>query len=219
MFTGIIQGLGRINGLVPMGGEFKITVEAGFNWDGPLVLGESIAVNGACLTVTEGRARTFSAHVSAETIQRTAMKDLKIGHSVNLERALKLSDRLGGHLVSGHIDGVGVIREKREQDQSIIFTFGMDKSLSKYMIEKGSVAIDGISLTINQVMDDGFSVNIIPHTAAETTLSFKKVGDCVNLETDLIGKYVARLMGLDNEKKDSGGSKVDMQFLAEHGFL
>jgi len=214
MFTGIIQGLGRVSAIIPMAGEVKLTVEAEFDWEAPLVIGESIAVSGVCLTVTEARGRIFSAHVSAETISRTAMRGYRSGHLVNLERALKLSDRLGGHLVSGHVDGLGLLKERREKDLSLGLTIGLDKDLVPYLIEKGSVALDGVSLTVNQVLADAFTVNIIPHTAALTTLSFKKVGDYVNLETDLIGKYVARFLG-----RDSGGSGINEEFLAEHGFL
>ncbi|MDY6852751.1 MAG: riboflavin synthase [Thermodesulfobacteriota bacterium] len=214
MFTGIIQGLGRVSAIIPMAGEVKLTVEAEFDWKDPLVIGESIAVSGACLTVVEARGRSFSAHVSAETISRTAMRGYRSGHLVNLERALKLSDRLGGHLVSGHVDGLGLLKERREKDLSLELTIGVDKNLVPYLIEKGSVALDGVSLTVNHVLADAFTVNIIPHTAALTTLSFKKAGDYVNLETDLIGKYVARFLG-----RDPGRSEINEEFLAEHGFL
>lgn len=214
MFTGIIIGLGRVVGMAPMAGEVKLTIEADFDWDGPLVIGESIAVSGACLTVTIGQGRRFTAHVSAETISRTTLRSLKIGGRVNLERALRLSDRLGGHLVTGHVDGLGVITEKTKRDQSLVYTFGLDGALAKFVIEKGSIAVDGISLTVNRVGSSSFSVNIIPHTASMTTLGFKMPGDYVNLETDLIGKYVARFLG-----RTTGGAKLDMNFLAEHGFL
>lgn len=197
-----------------LGREIRLTVEADFDWDGPLVLGESIAVSGACLTVVENGKRWFSAHVSAETISRTSLKGVGPGERVNLERALRLSDRLGGHLVTGHIDGLGVIREKREQDLSLVFTIGLDRSLMPYVMEKGSIAIDGISLTVNQVTSDSLTVNVIPHTAEMTTLNFKKAGDYVNVETDLIGKYVAGLLG-----KTRVDSKIDMDFLAKHGFV
>ena len=214
MFTGIIQGLGKVVRIESSGGDFRLSVEAGFDWDEPLVVGESVAVSGACLTVVSSTGRAFIADVSAETISRTTMKNWRPGSPVNLERALRLSDRLGGHLVSGHIDGLGRIRELRQQDRSLVFTFGLEPGLAKYFIEKGSVAVDGISLTVNRVGPDGFTVNVIPHTAEETTLGFKKVGDYVNVEADLIGKYVARLLG-----RESGGSGLDEGFLAEHGFI
>jgi len=206
--------LGRVTGVRPWGGEIRLTVEAEFDWGEPLVIGESIAVSGVCLTVVEARDRTFAAHVSAETMSRTTFREARPGWRVNLERALKLSDRLGGHLVTGHIDGLGLIKERQERDRSLIFTFGLDQKLAKYLIEKGSVAVDGISLTVNEVRPEAFLVNIIPHTAAQTTLGFKKPGDYVNLECDLIGKYVARFLG-----HDPGRSGLDEKFLAEHGFL
>ena len=202
-----------MTGIRPLGGEIRLTVEAEFDWDGPLVLGESIAVSGACLTVVENRGREFSAHVSAETIKRTSLKGVGPGERVNLERALRLSDRLGGHLVTGHIDGLGVVREKRDRDMSLAFTIGLDRSLMPYVIEKGSISVDGISLTVNQVGSDSFTVNVIPHTIEMTTLNFKKTGDYVNVETDLIGKYVASFLG-----KNGADSKIDMNFLAKHGF-
>ena len=214
MFTGIIQGLGRLTEIRHLGREIRLTVEPDFDWDGPLVLGESIAVSGACLTVVEHGTRWFSAHVSDETISRTSLKGAGPGERVNLERALRLSDRLGGHLVTGHIDALGVIREKRARDMSLVFTIGLDRSLIPYVIEKGSIAVDGISLTVNQVTNDSFMVNVIPHTAEMTTLAFKKAGDYVNVETDLIGKYVAGLLG-----KNRTESKIDLDFLAKHGFV
>ncbi len=214
MFTGIVQGLGRLTGITALGGEYRLTVEAQLDWGSPLEIGESIAVSGACLTVVEAAGRSFAADASAETIARTTMRNYRAGTVVNLERALRLSDRLGGHLVSGHVDAEGVIKAKREMDRSTFFRFGLDKSQIRYVIEKGSVAIDGVSLTVNEVRDEDFSVNVIPHTALATTLGFKKPGDYVNVETDLIGKYVARFLGRDTEK-----SKIDVNFLAEHGFL
>ncbi|MBU2552094.1 MAG: riboflavin synthase [Proteobacteria bacterium] len=214
MFTGIIQGLGRVAAITPLSGEVELKIEADFDWGQALVLGESIAVSGVCLTVTRAEGRAFTAHVSAETMSRSNLGRHRMGDRVNLERALRLSDRLGGHLVSGHIDGLGVIRGRENRDRSLVFTFGLDKKLVRYLIEKGSVAVDGISLTVNQVFQDSFTVNIIPHTAGLTSLGFKKVGDYVNLETDLIGKYVARLLG-----RETGSSGIDERFLAEHGFL
>ncbi len=214
MFTGIIQGLGRVTEKVPLGGEVRLTIEAGFDWDDPLAIGESIAVSGACLTVIAAHDRSFSAHVSTETVSRTTLRDYKIGQLVNLERALRLSDRLGGHLVTGHVDGVGKVISGREKDKSVILTIGLPKALQAYVIEKGSIAVEGISLTVNEVRSEAFTVNIIPHTAAVTTLNLKKVGAYVNLETDLIGKYVARFVG--HQGPDVGLNK---NFLAEHGFI
>ncbi|MEW6265515.1 MAG: riboflavin synthase [Thermodesulfobacteriota bacterium] len=220
MFTGIIQGLGRIAVNRPRGGEIALTVEAEFDWTESLAVGESISVSGVCLTVTEHRGRSFSTHVSAETVSRSDLSRLRPGARVNLERAMRLSDRLGGHLVTGHVDGLGSIKEVREKDRSLVFTIVPDQALIRLIIEKGSVAVDGISLTVNEVLSDAFTVNVIPHTAGVTTLGFKKQGDYVNLETDLIGKYVARLLGfMADEGPESKKSKLDEKFLAEHGFI
>ena len=214
MFTGIVQGLGQITNINGLGGESRLSITPLFEWTEPLTLGESIAVSGACLTVTTIDGASFTADVSAETLSRTAIGHYKTGEKVNLERSLRLSDRLGGHLVLGHVDDLGRVKEIRTQDRSKVFTFSLNPKLTAYVIEKGSVAVDGVSLTVNQVLTDGFTVNIIPHTSHNTTLAFKSPGDYVNLETDLIGKYVARLMGLAPQ-----GSEIDTRFLAEHGFL
>ena len=214
MFTGIVQGLGRILEMKSKGGEFTLAVRPEFDWDGPLSPGESICVSGACLTVTDIRGPVFSAHVSGETVSRTIMKEFASGSRVNLERALRLQDRLGGHLVTGHVDGVGTIKERAQRDRSIVFTIGLPADLSRLVVEKGSIAVDGVSLTVNEVRTDSFSINIIPHTALATTIGFKNRGDCVNLETDLIGKYVAKFVGRGRNE-----SAIDEKFLAEHGFL
>lgn len=214
MFTGIVKGLGRIAVIQQKAGEVRLSVEAEFEWGNSLELGESISVSGACLTVVEAKGRSFTADVSAETISRTAMRYYRVGDRVNLERALRLSDRLGGHLVTGHVDGLGLIQDRRQRDQSLVVTVGFEAALAPFIIEKGSVALDGVSLTVNQVTPRSLTVNLIPHTASVTTLSFKKAGDYVNVETDLIGKYVARLLGRDSDK-----SNIDLQFLAENGFL
>jgi riboflavin synthase len=214
MFTGIVLGLGRVDEKTQTGTEYRLGISANFDWGDPLVIGESIAVSGVCLTVTQTRDRWFSAFVSAETLGRTVLGGLRTGDPVNLERALRLSDRLGGHLVTGHVDGLGRIQSVQTRNQSLVVTVGVEPDVARRLIEKGSVAMDGVSLTVNQVSANGFSVNLIPHTADQTTLRFKKTGDYVNVETDLIGKYVARLLGQGPE-----GSKIDRGFLAEHGFL
>ena len=193
MFTGLVKGLGRVASITPLAGEVRLAIEAGFEWDGPLEIGESICVSGVCLTVTETAGPRFTAHVSAETISRTVMRSYNPGDPVNLERALRLADRLGGHLVTGHVDGLGVIKDRRDQDMSVIFTVGLQPDLARFVIEKGSIAIDGISLTVNRVRSGAFTVNVIPHTLGATTLGGLKAGELVNLEFDLIGKYIARM--------------------------
>lgn len=183
-------------------------------------LGDSIAVNGACLTVTALQGRRFTVDVSPETFSKTTFGQAKIGQKLNLERALRLSDRLDGHLVSGHVDGVGRLENRRTTGNAVILTFTADKNLTGYMINKGSVAVDGISLTINQCDSTGFEVSIIPHTVQITTIGLKEIGESVNIETDVIGKYVQRF--LKQEGKEPGaapGNGVDLELLAKSGYL
>lgn len=182
-------------------------------------IGESISVNGVCLSVTAMKQQTFTADVSEETLSRSTLGLLKQGDEVNLERAMRISDRLGGHLVSGHVDGVGKIRKIEQRGASWRVEIGIDPGVARYTIEKGSIAVDGISLTINRCNETGFEVNIIPQTAGETNILNKKVGDPVNIETDLIGKYVEKflLRGKDPDRKQ-GSSRVDREFLSKYGF-
>lgn len=180
-------------------------------------LGDSIAVNGVCLTVNHYSKDFFIADVMPETVAKTTIQYLKPGMPVNLERALRLGDRMGGHLVQGHVDGVGSIQKKDKQDIAIVFKIKAPPAIIKYSIPKGSIAIDGISLTLIEVVSDSFTVSLIPHTAQETTLGLKQPGDLVNLESDIIGRYVERLMKNDHDiNRDSG---LNMGFLAQHGFL
>ena len=220
MFTGIIEGLGTVSQARPVDGGSRLTVAADFSLDGTGI-GDSIAVNGACLTVVSLQGSRFSVDVSPETLVKTTFKTAKIGDRVNLERALRLSGRIDGHLVSGHIDGPGTLTDKQNQGNAIVVTFSVSEDLSRYMISKGSVAIDGISLTINSCEKQSFNVSIIPHTAKITTIGLKEIGDRVNIETDMLGKYVAKF--LSGQGKDSGktgdSDSLDMQFLAETGFL
>jgi riboflavin synthase len=214
MFTGLIEGTGSIAGITPMTEGVCLTIVPPF----PVVqltLGESVAVAGACLTVTSVSGGAFQAQVSPETLKRTTLGLKKAGDRVNLERALRIGDRLGGHLVTGHVDGVGTVRERREGPDHLFLSFQVPPTLRPFIIEKGSIAVDGVSLTVNAVQSHTFAVNIIPFTAAKTTLPALKVGDQVNLETDIIGKYVARLLGAHTPGK--GGVSKDL--LAEHGFL
>jgi len=220
MFTGIIEGLGTVAQIRPVGGGSRLTVSADFSLEGTGI-GDSIAVNGACLTAVSLQGSRFSVDVSPETLSKTTFKSVKIGERVNLERALRLSGRLDGHLVSGHIDGLGTISGKKEQGNAVVVTCTVPEALSRYMIPKGSVAIDGISLTINSCEKDSFSVSIIPHTAKLTTIGLKGAGDAVNIETDMLGKYVEKFLsrqGSESGKKQDPKS-LDMQFLVKTGFL
>jgi riboflavin synthase len=216
MFTGIIEGMGTITAIRPSGQGKRFAVEAGFSLSGSGI-GDSIAVNGACLTAVSIAGTRFEADVSPETLSKTLFGKMRMGDRVNLERALRLSDRLDGHLVSGHVDGVGVMRSRSELGNAILITITVAPSLARYMIKKGSVAVDGVSLTINECGSDSFDVSIIPHTAKLTTIGFKKPGDPVNIETDMIGKYVERFMTGKSAPPSQGG--LDMQFLAKSGFL
>jgi riboflavin synthase len=181
--------------------------------------GDSICVDGVCLTLTEISEGSFTMDVSGETISRSTLSLVRQGHEVNLERALRFTDRLGGHLVSGHVDGVGEIMKKEPEQRSWFFRIGIDKQLSRYTIEKGSIAVDGISLTINRCEDRFFEVNIIPQTGMQTTILKKKVGDLVNIETDLIGKYVEKFFSRDRStQKGKTGSHINMEMLIEKGF-
>ncbi|BBO84419.1 riboflavin synthase subunit alpha [Desulfosarcina ovata subsp. sediminis] len=221
MFTGIIEGLGAIAAIQPTGQGRRMVITSDFDLKGTRI-GDSIAVNGACLTAVTLQDRQFSVDVSPETLQRSVLGKIKIGERVNLERALRLSDRLDGHLVSGHIDGMGVLRERKTLANAIIITYAVPASLARYMIEKGSVAVDGTSLTINRCDNNTFDVSIIPHTASLTTIGLKKVGDPVNIETDMIGKYVERFV-VGGRSPDSGETdakgRIDMAFLAKSGFI
>jgi riboflavin synthase len=182
-----------------------------------IAIGDSVAVNGACLTVVAKQGRTFSADASPETLSRTTLGDIRTGSRVNLERALRFGDRLGGHLVTGHVDSLARVVTRERKGNMEVFRFAPESTTLDLLVEKGSVAIDGISLTVNAVDEEGFSVAIIPHTLSETTLVDFQVGDSVNIETDLIGKYVARLMEVRNREPE--GSKMDQNFLARHGFV
>lgn len=194
-----------------------LSVNPEFPWQEKRI-GESIAVNGVCLTAADWKGEVFSADVSSETLSRSNLGRLKIGERVNLERALRLSDRLGGHLVTGHIDGTGKIVKKDRFQGFFRLVIAFPHELGPYIIEKGSIAVDGISLTVNRVEGQTLELMIIPHTASRTTLGEKKTGDEVNLETDLIGKYVVHTL-TRQQGLSKGASKVDEHFLREHGFL
>ncbi|MEE8541843.1 MAG: riboflavin synthase [Desulfobacterales bacterium] len=221
MFTGIIEGLGTVAKIETSERGKKFT----FKTDFPLEqtkIGDSIDVSGVCLTVVMIKDRLFAADASPETLARTTLGAAKIGERVNLERALRLSDRLGGHLVSGHIDGLGRIAQRKTIANAIRISIEIPVQLSKYIIPKGSIAVDGTSLTINDCQERRFEVSIIPHTAKLTTIGLKKERDLVNIETDMIGKYVERFLKSDHVtggRQAAAGSGLDMNLLAKSGFL
>jgi riboflavin synthase len=217
MFTGIILGKGKIIEKRPLGGGMLFAIEADFELTDPAE-GESIAVNGVCLTAKTISGRRFTVDVSPESLDRTNLGGLACGAVVNLERALRLTDRLGGHMVSGHVDATVRILERRAVGDYVLFTFALPEGLGRYIIEKGSITIDGISLTVNSCDAAAFSVSIIPHTLVITTLGNRQAGDLVNIEVDLIGKYVEKLLSVKSPGDTGGGSGITPAFLAEHGF-
>lgn len=221
MFTGIIEGLGHIAAIRSSGRGKRVTVDANFLLDRTKI-GDSISVSGACLTAVEIENRRFEVDVSPETLNTTTLGKAKVGDRVNLERAMRLSDRIDGHLVSGHIDGTGIIKQRETLGNAINVIIEAAESLTRHMIDKGSVAVDGVSLTINSCDAKSFSVSIIPHTAKLTTIGFKNRGDHVNIETDMIGKYVVRfLAGVQRtgQGQPSKRSVIDQEFLIKTGFI
>ncbi len=215
MFTGIIEEIGVLTNIRILTDSAELSIQAEKVLE-ETKLGDSIAVNGVCLTVIRLGFQEFTVDIMAETLAKTSLAQLKPGSKVNLERALQLSSRLGGHLVSGHVDGVGTIKRITVQGIASVYEISMPSSLSPFILPKGSIAIDGISLTVIQVSKDFFSVSLIPHTFTHTTLGMKKVGETVNLETDMIGKYVASLLG---NSKQQAKESLSLNFLAQHGFL
>ncbi len=219
MFTGLIESTGEIVQIGKRGNSFQITITSRLSFDNSDI-GASVSVDGVCLTVVAVDRNLFTVEVSPETLERTTLSERKRGDLVNLERALRLSDRLGGHLVTGHVDGIGVIRSITKKLNSIVIKISTPIEITRYLVVKGSVGLDGISLTINEIQGNDFLVNIIPHTAQVTTIGKKRIGDRVNIETDLIGKYVAKLLQeavLIPEKKGKLSS-INSDFLNKHGF-
>lgn len=215
MFTGIIEEIGKIIKVQRTAGSSFIEIQA----EKVLTdahIGDSIAVNGVCLTVTDMTNDTFRTDVMNETLSRSSLGSLVSGNMVNLERAMAANGRFGGHIVSGHIDGTGIITDVKNDGIAVWYTISVEDSLLRYIVEKGSIAIDGISLTVAKVTNSTFSVSIIPHTASETTLSMKKTGDIVNLENDIIGKYIERL--IKTSEPHTRSSNITMEFLAKNGF-
>ncbi|NPA49204.1 MAG: riboflavin synthase [Thermodesulfobacteria bacterium] len=212
MFTGIVEGLGELVKQEGLAKGRRFFIRAPFDLKDTQI-GDSIAVNGACLTVTSLEGDLFTVDVSPETLSRTTLGELKSGDKVNLERALRVGDRLGGHLVTGHVDGVGQVVRREERGDFIFFAIRIPKELSPFVVEKGSIAVDGISLTVNGVKEDLVELAIIPHTAKITTIGFRRPGDRVNIETDLIGKYVVKLLSPYLPQKG-----LSLEFLRDHGF-
>lgn len=223
MFTGLIEDLGRIECFQRRSNSFKLKVATHLPHH-EISVGDSIAVNGICLTVVEHSPGSFSADVSPETMQSSNIGTLSAGDSVNLERALRLADRLGGHMVSGHIDTTGKVIQRIQDDIAVRFSVELPRAFMRYVISKGSIAIDGISLTVNTVTDTTFSVAIIPHSLAKTTLQHYGVGAKVNIETDILGRYIEKLLNHDTDSDDTGTSHnesggLSIAKLAENGFF
>lgn len=215
MFTGIVEEMGTIAGIQRGAKSAVLTIQAEKVFE-DIHIGDSIALNGVCLTVTSFGRGTYTADVMNETLQRSSLGNLSIGSRVNLERAMPADGRFGGHIVSGHIDGTGTIVKVEKDDNAIWYTIAAPEELMKYIVEKGSIAIDGISLTVAKRSDTDFAISMIPHTAKETVLSQKKPGDTVNLENDIVGKYIEQLMRYD--KKEEKPSRLTKEFLLQAGF-
>jgi riboflavin synthase len=220
MFTGLIEGTGTLLRTDRHGQDARMEIRANFKIEN-FVLGESISVDGACLTVVAFKGDLFTADVSTETLSRTTLGSKPPGCRLNIERALRFGDRLGGHLVSGHIDGIAVLKNRYQEGRSLRIFFEGPGELMRYIIEKGSVAVNGISLTVNGVSETGFDVNIVPHTASETTIGELRVGEEVNIETDLIGKYVEKMIRAWGAAVEKGRpeDRIDVDFLKKHGFI
>lgn len=216
MFTGVIEGVGKVRSIKRKGEALEIEISSDFDLERSNV-GDSISVNGCCLTVTSRLGKSFWADVSKETMASSTLGNLKQGDSVNLERALKVGSRLDGHIVQGHADAVGKVVNIVEHSRSREFVIEIPENLARYIVEKGSVAVDGVSLTVNRVQGTRFTVMIIPHTQLKSTFQFLRIGDKVNLEVDIIGKYVEKLTFLDSEQFEKG-SKITEEFLKKHGF-
>lgn len=214
----MVEGCGKVKAVHRIGEDLRLTVLPPFDISNCRI-GDSISVSGVCLTVTEIKEGAFTVDVSGETLTRSTMGTLRIGDEVNLERALQLGDRLGGHLVSGHVDGVGKILKRGQQQRSWLFRIGVGDALSRYIVEKGSVAVEGISLTVNRYLDKAFEVNIIPETGRVTNILKKRVGDRVNIETDLIGKYIEKFfLKRQEDRRDTGHTPINDEMLKKYGF-
>lgn len=216
MFTGIVEELGKVKNIVRGSSSIRLTMECEKVLS-DIKIGDSIAVNGICLTATDFGANWFAADVMPETMRKTSLEKLQLTEKVNLERALRLSDRLGGHIVSGHIDGTGIITGRQNEDNALWLTIEAPADVLKYVIMKGSVALDGTSLTVAYVDESCLKVSLIPHTAELTILGSKKAGDKVNIECDMVGKYIEKLIKGETQVESSKKS-ITMDFLRENGF-
>ncbi|CAH0526691.1 riboflavin synthase [Vibrio hippocampi] len=218
MFTGIIEAVGTLKAIIPTGDDISIQVEAGKLDMSDVNLGDSIATNGVCLTVTSFTDTTYTADLSVETLNKTGFAQYKVGDKVNLEKAMLPTTRFGGHIVSGHVDGVGEIIERQHLGRAIEFWVQMPEEISKYVAEKGSITVDGISLTINALRKNAFKLTIVPHTTEETTIDQFQVGRKVNLEVDVLARYMERLLQSQAESSQTAESRLTMEFLQQNGF-
>ena len=219
MFTGIIEAIGTIRDMQPKGGDLRLTLAVGKLNMSDVALGDSIAVNGVCLTAIAFDSSSFSADVSRETLSLTSLGNLSRGSKVNLEKALTLQTRLGGHLVSGHVDGLGEVVGRHDDGRSVRFTIRAPDALAKYIAAKGSITVDGTSLTVNKVDGSNFELNIVPHTLDETIIADYRSGSKVNLEVDVIARYLERLLLGEKAAHSTATSGLTESFLAEHGFI
>ena len=217
MFTGLIQDVGKIQSLEPQKGGMRLGISTQLDL-GCVKIGDSISVDGVCLTVVSLAGKAFTVEVSPETLQKTTLTEARQGQRVNLETALRMSDLLGGHLMAGHVDGTGEILEVTPEGNAWRYRFLVPPEISRYLVEKGSVAVDGISLTVVECRDEEFTISVILHTAQATTLGEKKAGDRVNLESDMIAKYVEKFVR-QGETQGRKPSAIDSAFLAKHGFM
>jgi riboflavin synthase len=219
MFTGIIEAVGRVQQITPRNGDVRLTIATEKLNLSDVKLGDSIATNGICLTVVELTSQGFSADVSNETLRRTCLKTWQVGTRVNLEKALMPTSRLGGHIVSGHVDGLGEIISFKPDARSLQYQVRAPDSLAKYISEKGSITVDGISLTVNAIDGATFSLNIVPHTVQETNVGQWQTGSVVNLEVDLLARYLERLVMGDKAAQPTAKADISLEFLAQHGFM
>lgn len=217
MFTGIIEAVGTLAAITPKGEDISVTVEVGKLDMADVKLGDSIATNGVCLTVVDFNSHSYSADLSLETLNKTGFANYQTGDKVNLEKAMLPTTRFGGHIVSGHVDGVGEIVERNQVGRAIEFWVAMPQELSKYVAEKGSITVDGISLTVNDLRKDSFKLTIVPHTGDETTIADFQVGRKVNLEVDVLARYMERLLNSQREQQEPE-SRITMEFLQQNGF-